>query len=261
VLRVVMIAALIACAMTAVYADEVEVEAAEEQFAEAVEANQEMQTGETEQEMPTGETSRRAPNGFSHKDVKVTAMIPDYLGKDIPAGEDIEMVVWFSNQASYPMKLHGIFAALQSSMDPSRFIQNFTPRGLNNVIVDSGTEASVSYKFHPSEYLTPMPYRFFSIIEYTDEKDQHYYNVLFNETLPFSEANVAFDFELIMTYLILIGIVVGSGYLIYNCIANKASKSKSKNAAKSEPVPHDQNEWLVGTSAHKSSKKEKAKAN
>ena len=48
----------------------------------------------------------------------------DFLGKEIPAGENVEMLVWFSNQAEVPMKLRGIFGALQSSMDASRFIQN-----------------------------------------------------------------------------------------------------------------------------------------
>ena len=67
-----------------------------------------------------------------------------------------------------------------------------------------------------------MPYRYFSIIEYSDENKQRYYNVLFNETLGFAEANVAFDVELIMTYLIIIGFFAGCGYLIYYCVMNKS---------------------------------------
>jgi len=240
--RALVIVALVACAMTTLCAGE--------------DAKPE------DQEMKTGEKTQRRPNDFSHPDVKVTAMIPDYLGKEIPAGEEVEMLVWFSNQAPAPMNIHGIFAALQSNMDSSRFIQNFTPRGLN-LVVEPNTEASISYKFRPSEYLTPMPYRFFSLIEYSDEDKQRYFNVLFNETLGFGEANVAFDVELIMTYLLIIGFFVGCGYLVYSCVAKKTMKSKGKKAAKSdEPVPHEENEWLEGTSARKSSKKsKKEKAN
>ena len=80
----------------------------------------------------------------------------------------------------------------------------------------------MSYKFVPSEYLTPMPYRLFSVIEYSDARGQRYFNVLFNETLGFGEANVAFDLELIMTYLIIIGTFVGSIYGIYVCLTKKA---------------------------------------
>jgi len=251
VLRVVMIAALVACAMTAVWADE------EKATIEPVGVPE---TPVEDQEMKTGEIPRRAPNGFSHQDVKVTAMIPDYLGKEIPAGENVEMLVWFSNKAEVPMKLHGIFGALQSSMDASRFIQNFTPRGLN-IVVEPNTETSVSYMFRPSEYLTPMPYRFFSLIEYSDEEGQRYFNILFNETLGFGEANVAFDFELVMTYVMIVAFFVGCGYLIYSCVAKKTnikSKSKANKAAKNdEPVPHEENEWLTGTSAHKEIKKSK----
>jgi len=252
--RIVVIAALIACAMTAlcVAEEKVDVQKNVEEVKKPEEAPREQ-----DQEMQTGETPKRAENDFSHKDVKVTAMIPDYLGKEIPAGEQVEMVVWFANTNKAPMTLRGIFAALQSSMDASHFIQNFTPRSLD-IVVDSNTETSVSYKFRPSEYLTAMPYRFFSILEYSDANGQHYFNVLFNETLGFSEANVAFDVELIMTYLIIIGTFVGIIYGIYYCFMNKAAKTKGKTAVKSaEPVPHDENEWLKGTSAVKSTKKSK----
>jgi len=251
VMRTLVVVALLACAMTTVFADEVE--KAPEAPAEEIPVenvpveDQEMQTGEA------AEAPHRSIGSFSHPGVKVTAMIPDYLGKEIPAGEDIEMIVWFSNQVPIPMTVNGIFAALQSSMDSSRFIQNFTPRGLN-LRVEGNTETSISYKFHPSEYLTAMPYRFFSIIEYSDENKQRYFNVLFNETLGFGEANVAFDVELIMTYLVIVGFFAGCGYLIYSCVATKTSgKTKVKKTKQpSEEVPHEENEWLAGTSARKS---------
>jgi len=252
-MRVVVVAALIACAMTALCVAEEEADV--KKVAEEVKA--EVPPREEDQEMQTGEAPRRAANDYSHPNVKVTAMIPDYLGKEIPAGEEVEMIVWFANAAETPMKLHGIFAALQSSMDASRFIQNFTPRALD-VVVESNTEASVSYKFAPSEYLTAMPYRLFSVIEYSDARGQRYFNVLFNETLGFAEANVAFDVELIMTYLIIIGTIVGSIYGIYLCFTKKTTKGKSKSAAKpTEEVPHEENEWLIGTSAHEHMKKQK----
>jgi len=250
VMRTLIVVALVACAMTTVFAEDVDV-------AEKVEApveDQEMQTGDAE-------APRRGVNDFSHPGVKVTAMIPDYLGKEIPAGEEIEMIVWFSNQVSAPMNIHGIFAALQSSMDSSRFIQNFTPRGLN-LVVEGNTETSISYRFRPSEYLTAMPYRFFSIIEYSDQDKQRYFNVLFNETLGFSEANVAFDVELIMTYLVIIGFFAGCGYLIYSCVVSKTGGKGKKSSKKSdEPIPHEENEWLAGTSATQSMKSSKKKNN
>jgi len=264
-IHVMMIAALLACAMTTVCVGQEGEEKATvetpEQNVEIPEQNVEIHRAEDE-EMQTGEAPKRGVNDFSHPDVKVTAMIPDFLGKEIPAGEDVEMIVWFSNQASSPMNVHGIFAALQSSMDASRFIQNFTPRGVN-LIVESNTETSISYKFRPSEYLTAMPYRFFSVIEYSDENSQRYFNILFNETLGFAEANVAFDVELVMTYLIIVGFFVGIVYLAYYCVASKTtSKSKSSKSKKSEePVPHEENEWLVGTSAHKPKSSKKSKKN
>ena len=90
-----------------------------------------------------------------------------------------------------------------------------------DIVVEGKSEASISYKFRPSEYLAAMPYRFFSMIEYNDGKGQRYFNVLFNETLAFTEANVAFDVELIATYLLIIGFVAGMGYLAYTCFQKK----------------------------------------
>lgn len=138
-----------------------------------------------------------------------------------------------------------------------------------------------------------MPYRFFSMIEYNDGKGQRYFNVLFNETLAFTEANVAFDVELIATYLLIIGFVAGMGYLAYTCFQKKtvckplffpphlskhyfivshvfcaclqcnAMQGKGKKAAAAKaaapaaPVAHEKNEWLVGTAAHEHMKREK----
>ena len=121
-MRVVVIAALIACAMTALCVAEEEVAADVKQAAEEVKAAEAPR--EEDQEMQMGEAPRRSANDYSHPDVKVTAMIPDYLGKEIPAGEEVEMIVWFANANAEPIRVHGIFAALQSSMDASRFIQN-----------------------------------------------------------------------------------------------------------------------------------------
>jgi len=252
-MRAVLITALVACAITALCV-------AQEEEGEVKNVAEEALREEENQEMQMGEERRRGPNDFSHKDVKVTAIIPDYLGKEIPAGKQVEMIVWFANANKDPMTIHGIFAALQSSMDASRFIQNFTPRSLN-LVVDGNTETSVSYKFLPSEYLTPMPYRFFSAVEYSDMNGQRYFNILFNETLGFAEADVAFDIELIMTYLIIIGTFVGSGYGIYYCVTKKNTKSKGKSSNKpAEPVAHEDNEWLKGTSAHESMKRSSKKS-
>ena len=88
-------------------------------------------------------------------------------------------------------------------------------------MVEPKSEETLSYKFHPSEYLTAMPYRFYSVVEYYDEHQQIYQNVLHNETLQFSEAHVAFDMELIVTYAIIIAAFGGSLYGLYYCFTTK----------------------------------------
>jgi len=245
-MRAVVVAALIACAMTALCVAEEDVKADVPR--------------EEDQEMQTDDAQRRQAGDYTSKDVKVTALIPDYLGKEIPAGEEVEMLVWFANTNPEPMTINGIFAALQSSMDASRFIQNFTPRVFHDFTVKTNSEVSISYKFRPSEYLTPMPYRFFSLIEYSDAHGQRYFNVLFNETLGFSEANVAFDVELITTYLIILGTFAGGIYGIYHFIMKKAGKGKGKKGAKTDRVSRENtsdedNEWLKGTNAQVRRKK------
>lgn len=313
------VAALLACALTTVMAESMDIKkAVEEGLIGSYSEKPAEGVNEEDQEMQTGEVPkmRRDANDFGHRDVKVTAMIPDYLGKEIPVGDEVEMLVWFSNGAKTPLNVKGIFSALQSASDASKFIQNvcvqippflsfiklvrhvsffcgwfsqFTPRVVD-IVVEGKSEASISYKFRPSEYLTAMPYRFFSMIEYNDAKGQRYFNVLFNETLAFTEANVAFDVELIATYLLIIGFVVGMGYLAYTCFQKKtvceshppfsntkthypsfltftlwtsATQGKGKGkkaavqAAPAAPVPHAKNEWLMGTSAHDHMKREK----
>ena len=265
--RVVIVAALLACALTTVMAESMDIKkAVEEGLIGSYSEKPAEGVNEEDQEMQTGEVPkmRRDANDFGHRDVKVTAMIPDYLGKEIPVGDEVEMLVWFSNGAKTPLNVKGIFSALQSASDASKFIQNvcvqippflsfiklvrhvsffcgwfsqFTPRVVD-IVVEGKSEASISYKFRPSEYLTAMPYRFFSMIEYNDAKGQRYFNVLFNETLAFTEANVAFDVELIATYLLIIGFVVGMGYLAYTCFQKKTVCESHPPFQTLKPITH-----------------------
>ena len=81
---------------------------------------------EEDQEMEMGEApyaQQRVP-GMGHPAVKVSAMFPDHYGKEIPAGEDVEMLVWFANNGARPITIRGVVAFLMSAMDASRFVQN-----------------------------------------------------------------------------------------------------------------------------------------
>ena len=125
--RVVIVAALLACALTTVMAESMDIKkAVEEGLIGSYSEKPAEGVNEEDQEMQTGEVPkmRRDANDFGHRDVKVTAMIPDYLGKEIPVGDEVEMLVWFSNGAKTPLNVKGIFSALQSASDASKFIQN-----------------------------------------------------------------------------------------------------------------------------------------
>lgn len=129
--HVVIIAALLACALTTVVAESMDIKkAVEEGLIGSYNEGPADGVREEDQEMQTGEVpkARRAANDFGHSDVKVTAMIPDYLGKEIPVGDEVEMLVWFSNGAKTPLNVKGIFSALQSASDASKFIQNVCSR-------------------------------------------------------------------------------------------------------------------------------------
>lgn len=123
----VIIAALLACALTTVVAETMDIKkAVEEGLIGSYSEKPADDAKEEDQEMQTGEAPkmRRDANDFGHRDVKVTAMIPDYLGKEIPVGDEVEMLVWFSNGAKTPLNVKGIFSALQSASDTTKFIQN-----------------------------------------------------------------------------------------------------------------------------------------
>lgn len=126
----VIIAALLACALTTVMAESMDIKkAVEEGLIGSYSEKPADDAKEEDQEMQTGEAPRmRAANDFGHRDVKVTAMIPDYLGKEIPVGDEVEMLVWFSNGAKTPLNVKGIFSALQSASDATKFIQNVCRR-------------------------------------------------------------------------------------------------------------------------------------
>jgi len=184
-------------------------------------------------------------SAYAHPDVKVTAIIPDYMDKAIPAGTAVDVLVWFKNTGDMPFMVKYVHSALLSPVDATRSVQNFTARPAD-IVVEPHTETTIAYRVHPSEYLPEQPFRFITIVNYMDPQSNHYFNVAFNGTINFTEKKVAFDIELILTYIILLASAAGIVYLIYRCVAKKTSKGSGPKA----PRVVNSEEWIYGTVAN-----------
>jgi len=191
-------------------------------------------------------------DSYGHPDAHVYSIIPDYLGKAIPAGTVADVLVLFQNTGEMPLMVKHVFGALVSPVDASRFIQNFTSRAAD-IVVEPHTETTIAYRITPSQYLPEQPFRLLTLLDYIDPASNRYFSVAFNDTIHITEKRSAFDIELILTYAILIGTVAGILYLIYGCV----SKKTTKGAAAKAPRVVNSEEWLSGTSADASYGKKK----
>jgi len=206
-------------------------------------SDDEFEWTEKEETVEPQQSAGASVESYGHPQARVMAMIPDYFGKAIPAGSEVDVLVLFQNEAETPFMIKHVFGTIVSPVDASRFIQNFTPRAAD-IVVEPHTETTVTYKIHPSEYLPQQHFRFITLVDYIDPSNARYLGVAFNDTIPFDEKHVAFDFELILTYIILIAIVAGIGYFIYNLVSTKFVKPAPKVVR-----PVDSASWLAGTSA------------
>lgn len=133
-----------------------------------------------------------------------------------------------------------------------QFIQNFThPLELE---IEQGDAASYAFHFRPHQSLGNRQYGL-QIIASVKEDDVVYNHLVFNTTVELLEARSPITFEVGMTYLLTIGLLVGLVFLFrtLNEGLNDARKSrrrqKKKQQTKTSASPED--EWLQGTSASK----------
>lgn len=191
---------------------------------------------------------------------------PEHPTKQFPAGDVITAVVSAHNDASKAFNLTAVVASLNSPLDFSMHIQNFTHMVYFQELPPN-QEASLEYKFR----LAPqVPTRDFSVaihLLYEDAGGGGFYSsVAFNGTVEVVEAPRLVDTDAIFMVLTILALFVGVGYWVYASAGDKLAPYigkrgafKRKAAAAGSGAAFDEDEWVKGT-AYDASKKKAAAA-
>lgn len=178
--------------------------------------------------------------------------LPDHPTKQFPAGDVIKVVVSAHNDGSSPYNVSMVMGSLNSPVDFSMHIQNFTQQFYFEM-VKPGEELSVEYGFRPDAML-PAPREFAVALHlfYEDNKGNVFSNAFFNQTIEIVEKPKLFDHEMLFMGLTLAAIAAVLGYVAYLSFADKVglgtkSKKKSSTTTKGAPAALDHDDWVKGT--------------
>lgn len=149
-----------------------------------------------------------------------------------------------------------ILGSLNSPTDFSIFVQNFTQQMYHQAVAP-GKEISFEYKFMPDRRVDPRDFIVALTVIYQDPKGVYFSNTFFNQTIEIIEVKKFIDWEMFFLYVFLVGLLVGSGYLIYTIVAphlqtmgimsKKTKKTKKVSTGPKFQTEEEAEDWLKGT--------------
>lgn len=185
---------------------------------------------------------------------------PDHPKKEFPAGDLVKVVVGIHNHASEPYNISAIMGSVNSPMDFSIYLLNFTQR-LYFELLPANEELSVEYMFRPDPLLSPREFTIALTLFYEDLKGAIYSSTFFNSTVDIKDQNRLVDTDLVFLYLTIAALIGFAGFLAYQQLGTMGLFKKSKKTTKaSTSVADDQDEWIKGTQYDLHKRKKAAKA-
>ncbi|EGG15038.1 translocon-associated protein TRAP alpha subunit [Cavenderia fasciculata] len=156
-------------------------------------------------------------------DISFSYIFPDYPTKEFPAGSVIEVLIGFTNNGEVDYNVSAIYASLNHAQETKHYIQNYT-KAEYGVNVKPGFQATLPYRFVPSEYLEPRQFALLVSVDYRADQ-QNFTSTFFNSTILIVEKPVSFDIEHFFLILFGLGLVALIGYIVYGKLpkAQKAS--------------------------------------
>jgi len=188
---------------------------------------------------------------------------PDHPTKQFPAGDIITAVISAHNDNTKPYNLTAIVASLNSPLDFSMYIQNFTHRVYFEEL-PAGEERTLEYKFQLAPQVPTRDFQVAIHLIYEDVGSAGYYsNVAFNGTIEVVEKPKLVDMEGIFMYLMIFAALGGTGYWAFTNATDKLGVKKGGKKSKkgdNKPTNFDDDEWIKGTPHYTMEKKQRKAA-
>mmetsp|Transcript_10608 Transcript_10608/g.39540 ORF Transcript_10608/g.39540 Transcript_10608/m.39540 type:complete len:307 (-) Transcript_10608:169-1089(-) len=173
---------------------------------------------------------------FSSPDVESSWVLPPRNERRLALGDESKLVLGFTNTGSDNFQVLGVRGAIVSPMDYSFVIQNLTGIRYNSTVQPEETN-SLFYNFVPDKRLDvePREYGMLVVVYYMNDDNTTFATTFFNETVTFYDARSgAIDFQRIFMFLVLIGFVVGAGYVAMQRVQKSASGGSRSGARKAK---------------------------
>ncbi|ESN93447.1 hypothetical protein HELRODRAFT_88699 [Helobdella robusta] len=165
-------------------------------------------------------------------DAKTNFIFIKPLTQDLPAGQEVRVLIGFTNKGEKEFVVETIDASLRYPQDFSYYIQNFTTYRLYQPIEPS-KEATFEYRFIPSDTLSSRPFGLVINVNYKDVDGAAYLDAIFNSTINIIEPDEGLDGEIFFLYIFLVAIVILAGVGFYHLATSFKKKhlgSKPKQA-------------------------------
>lgn len=194
--------------------------------------------------------------------VETAFVFPKYAAPkpQFPAGASVDVLVGFRNGANEPYNVTAIMGSLNSPLDFSIYVQNFTHQAYG-LRVEPADEGSFLYTFRPDPALHPREFTVALTVFYTNAAGQMSSTTFFNSTIEIVEAPRTIDSEILMLWAMLLGGVGFAVFKAYTFAMKLLGKKGGKGKRRSVPVDTSSDDWLTGTALGAERKKaEKAAA-
>lgn len=164
------------------------------------------------------------------------------------------MLVGFRNGANEPYNVSAIMGSLNSPLDFSIYVQNFTHQtyGLQ---IEPADEGSFTYQFRPDPALHPREFTVALTVFYTSTSGAMSSTTFFNSTIEIVEAPRTIDSEILFLWAMLLASVGFAGYKAYMVVMKLLGRKTGKKKGRSAPADTTSDDWLQGTSVHAERKK------
>jgi len=179
----------------------------------------------------------------SAPDVLTSSLFPRFTDKRLPLGQPIEVLLNFKNTGRKTYNVTAIRGFFLDPHDHNGFVQNFSAFRYDQM-APPGYEISFSYLFMADDMLELKEYMFYGDLYYTDESGGQYFTPYHNSSVTVYDASTPLDPQYLFTYVLLIGIIGGIGYIVSKVLGGKKGSKRSKSSAPSTPSATDRNEWI-----------------
>lgn len=191
-----------------------------------------------------------------HGDVLTSHVFPRIDGTSIKAGEPVQSLIGFSNDADEPFNVTLIGGSLRSIYDNEYYVQNFSSIS-PGVVVPTSTDVSFSFYYMPQD-LEAVDFQLDIWVQYNDSFGKTYRNTVYNQTVSLEAASAEFD---TMTALSFLATVFGL-FITTKFLAPESAVAKLGQSSRVERGTNDTEDWDVKTYSQKtkagSTKKKKS---